>query len=105
MSFRRHFEPGWEVRRLTVTRGQAGGAVKSWGTVETIEGMMRPLSGDKRVMADKETFYSTHKFYCQPTEIKTGDRLRKDGMEYQVKFAQDVNNLGRLMQVDTVVIT
>jgi hypothetical protein len=64
---------------------------------------MRPLTGDKRISADKDTYFGDHRFYCSPVDIKENDVLTKtgsSGTQYEVKHAPDMMTMGRLQQVD-----
>jgi len=102
--FTKHFSPGWDIRRLSTNRGSAGGVEKEWNTVETVEGKLRPMGADKRVASEREVIFFTHRFYTRPTDIRVGDRIRKQDREFEVKSAVDVMEMGRLMQVDLVVV-
>jgi len=101
---RKHFTPGWEVWRYVSSQDDYGGTTETWTIQETIAGRMRPLSGEKKLAADKNTAFGTHRFYCIPTDIKPGDEIRKDNVNYRVKHPADMMTFGRLMQVDLEVI-
>ena len=100
----RFFQPGIEVERWTEIPDAWGGVVQDWAAHLTIEGLIRPLSGDKKLSADKDTAFGTHRLYCFPADITTADRIVWGGVNYAVKFASDVMNFGRFMQVDLEVV-
>ena len=101
----RFFEPGWEVWRWTESPDGMGGFVKAWTFQANVEGRMRPLTGTKRLSADKETFFGDHRFYCFPADIRKGDQLRNGSRNYDVKFPADMMTFDRFMQVDCELIT
>ena len=72
-----------------------------WNLIGTFEGVLRPLSGDKQLSADKETFYSDHVIYCDPREVQEGDHFKVDNKYYKSKFPYDVMNTGDLMKIET----
>lgn len=94
------YESGWELWRWTEETDDYGGVTEDWALQQTIDGRLRPLSGDKKLSAEKDTIFATHKFYCEPTDIKPGDQIRKDDVVYKVKFAPDIMDFGLLMQVE-----
>ena len=98
-----YFEPGWELWRWTEEQDDYGGITEQWTKQADIDGRMRPLTGDKRLSADKDTFFGSHRFYTKRADIKEGDQLRKD-KDYEVKFVADIMQFGELVQVDCVVI-
>jgi len=99
------FEDGWEIWRWTEDDDGMGGIVEDWEKQADVEGRMRPLTGDKRLTADKETFFGSHRFYCFPTDIRKGDQLRNGSNNYDVKFPSDMMAFDRFMQVDCELIT
>jgi SPP1 family predicted phage head-tail adaptor len=103
MDVKRFLESGWEVWRWSESQDDYGGTTEEWAKLEDVSGLMRPLSGNLKMSADKETVFATHRFYCLPTDIEPGDQIR-NGKKYEVKFASDMMNFGRLMQVDCEVI-
>ena len=99
----RFYESGWKVLRATETQDAAGGMVTTLAAHLSVRGRMRPLTGDKRISADKDTYFGDHRFYCSPADILEGDVLTKTGSTtttYEVKHAPDMMTMGRLMQVD-----
>ncbi len=57
-----------------------------WGTQLTVSGKLWPLSGDERLSADKETYFSDHKFATGIAPILETDRYQDpDGNEYYIK--------------------
>jgi hypothetical protein len=67
----RFFEPGFEVWRWEPVPDAWGGTVKQWVQRQDVEGLLRPLKGELRVSADKETEYADHRFYCFPFTLQT----------------------------------
>ena len=96
----RFYQPGYMVYRPSAGQDAYGGVATTYSTHLAVRGRLRPLSGDQRLSADRQTEFATHRFYCNPADIQPGDEIRKDGDRYLVKFASDVMTMGRLMQVD-----
>lgn len=96
-----YFQSGWVIYEHKTTADTMGGFTQVSTSQASLSGLMRPLTGDYRLSADKETAFATHRFYCEPTtELTPGRFLSTGGTEYEVKFASDIMNMGRLMQVD-----
>ena len=72
----------------------------SWSDTETIDCLIRPLSGAERYSADKKTVFSTHRMYCDPLALTEKNRVKAEGKFYDVKFVQDPMNFNRFYQVD-----
>lgn len=96
----KYFDKTVEVWRWSEVDDAWGGKIKVWAKFSEVDGALRPLAGQFRLSADKETVFATHKFYCFPTDIIVGDQIRYDGEEYEVTFAQDVMRFSRLMQIE-----
>jgi len=95
------FESGWVLHTLKSTTDSWGNPIEGWSDGTAISGRFRPLAGDKRLAADKETVFADAKFYCAPTStIAEGDQLRKGGQVYEVTFVQNVMDMDRFLQVE-----
>jgi hypothetical protein len=97
------FEAGWNVLRPTVSQDAAGGVINTYATHLSLRGRLRPLTGDTRISAEKDTYFADHRFYCFPVDIKENDIITKTGSTattYMVKHAADMMTFDRLMQVD-----
>lgn len=95
-----YYKPGIIIERSTEIK-KAGGATKpTWTTHLTVDGLIRSLTGDERLAADKMTLYSTHRFYTDPADITEADRVNDGGILYRIKFPDDPMSFGRFMQID-----
>ena len=82
----RFFTAGHKIQRVTVTQDSYGGTVNTWADHLTVSGKLWELSGDKKLSADKETIFSTHKFATDIADIKDTDRyVDPDGSAYEIK--------------------
>ena len=82
----RFYTSGHKIQRVTVTEDAYGGVVETWADHLTVAGKLWELSGDKKLSADKETIFSTHKFATDIADIKDTDRyVDADGNAYQIK--------------------
>jgi len=85
-SISRFFTSGHKIQRVTVTQDSYGGVVEAWADHLTVSGKLWELSGDKKLSADKETIFSTHKFATAITDIKETDRyVDAGGNDYEIK--------------------
>ena len=95
------FYKAWTVYRMVTADDGMGGFTQTSSSVAAVEGRMRPLTGELKLSADKDTAFGSHRFYCNPTtEITPGRYLSTGGAMYEVKFAADMMSMGRLMQSD-----
>jgi hypothetical protein len=68
---------------------------------ETVDGVLRQLSGGKRYVASIHGYDADFRFYCDaPADILPGDRLEYDGKRYQVKAVNNVMDADELLQID-----
>ena len=101
MGVERHFESGFSIHRATSVADAWGGSVPTLVShIAALSGRLRPLSGEMRMSADKETFFGTHRFYCLPADIRAGDELRVGSRRFKIHAANDMMTFGRFMQVD-----
>ena len=97
----RWFESGWTLHTLGSTTDTWGNPIESYSTGTAISGRFRPLSGDRKLSADRQTPFADAKFYCAATStIAAGDQLRKSSDVYEVTFVQNVMDMDRFLQVE-----
>ena len=78
-----------------------GNDIEKWSLQGNILGRFRPLSGDKKVSADKNTVFIDAKFYCKPDEnIIAGDELKYNDDVYEVVYVQNPMNMDKFLQVE-----
>ena len=95
------FEPGFSVWRAGNVPDAWGGNVPTHSVhIAALSGRLRPLSGDMRMSADKDTFFGTHRLYCFPADILPGDEIRWGARRFKVNAASDMMSMARLMQVE-----
>ena len=105
MNFDRFFKDGWIVYHMTQIDDGMGGFTQASSSQGTVSGLMRPLSGELKLSADRDTSFGSHRFYCAPsTMITPGRYLSTGGAMYEVKFAADMMSMGELMQCDCQVV-
>ena len=80
--------------------------VTEWEDFKQVMGRLRPLSGEKRIAASRETEFITHRFYCSyfPEVIPAGYSLWLEGQRYNIKFIQNVMSMDKLLQIDLELI-
>lgn len=94
------FAPGISVLRNDPDDNDIGGQVDDWTLHLSIDGIIRPLSGNEAVSADKLTLIATHTLYCGVHDILETDRIRDAaGNEYDIKFVQNPMNMGNHLQI------
>ena len=85
-SINRFYTSGHKIQRVTITQDSYGGVVETWADHLTVSGKLWELSGDRKLSADKETIFSTHKLATDITDIKDTDRyVDPDGNNYEIK--------------------
>ena len=98
----KHFEP-ISIERKTVVHGQWG-PEESWQPHLVVQGRIRQLSGAEVFTSRQDTPISTHRLYTFPADIRESDRIAYGGKIFNVLNVNNVQNRGRLMQVDCEVI-
>jgi len=82
----RFYTSGHKIQRVTVTQDEYGGITKTFNDHLTVSGKRWALSGDKKLSADKETIFSTHKFATAIADIEETDRyVDIEGNVYEIK--------------------
>jgi len=57
------------------------------------------LSGQKRMMFNKDTYYRDAKMYCDPSDFTRQHQVKYNGVYYEIVDIEDPDNLGRFWQV------
>ena len=83
----RFYTSGHKIQRYAaVGQDSYGGTTYDWEPHLTVEGKLWQLSGDKKLSADKDTIFSTHKFATDIADIKETDRYKDpSGKIYEIK--------------------
>ncbi len=90
----------------TKTRTGSGSSVSSYATLyENVACKIRPVSNQGRGAGSFEQIKNiTHRLYCLPSDVELADneiyRVEWNLQIFRVVNFQDVNNLGRFLQVD-----
>lgn len=100
MAIEDYYKPGIIIERSTEVKKPGGATKPTWTTHLTVDGLIRSLSGDERLAADKMTLYSTHRLYTDQADITEADRVNDNGQIYDIKFVHDPMGFGRFMQID-----
>lgn len=87
MAIERFFTGGHKIEKMTTEQGPRGGVEKTWKThLADIDGKLWPLSGDRRLSADKQTYFADHRFITGPADITEKHRYQDpDGNVYRIK--------------------
>ncbi len=81
--------------------GGFGGQAHTWEEKLTFSARLRPLSGDKRLSADKLTEMATHKLYSDVLEFSVYDRyVDPDGRKYRITYIGNVMNMNNHMETE-----
>lgn len=99
MSIERFFVPGIIIERYTEGTDELGNPTKSWVQHLVINGRIDALTGDEQSAANAPAVVATHMLFCHPCDITARDRVKYNGVTYQVKFVDDLMNYGRFLQV------
>jgi len=97
----RWFTETWEVYRLSVVDDSWGNPIETWSLSHEVMGRFRPLTGERRLSADRQTEFADAKFYCaNDADIITGDRLVGNGQTYDVKIPLNLMSMDEFLQVE-----
>ncbi len=81
-----YFTEAFTRQRLSTTLNQFNSYEETWEAGTAFMGRKRPLTGDVRLSADKQTVYATDKIYCLPFDITEKDRIKdSQGNIYYIK--------------------
>lgn len=103
MNIEKYFTDSATIQTFTESTTGWGGD-GSWADTETINCLIRPLSGNERYAADKKTVFSTHRMYCDTMTLTESQRVKHDSKYYDIKFVQNPMNFNRFYQVDLELI-
>jgi len=93
----------WEIHRYGESTDPYENPVDGWNYKETVDGLLRPLSGDLRNTEESRHGEVDAKFYCGAgIDIRTGDLLKRSGdaYDYEVVFVQNPMSMDRFLQVE-----
>lgn len=103
-TYEKYFNSIGSVQEPVRTFNEFNESITTWADFLQIEGKLRPLSGDKRIISEKESEVVTHKYYCTYVPkldlIPAGSTFLLDGIRYKIKFVQNVMVMDRLIQMD-----
>ncbi len=98
---KKYFTTGHKVEQYTETDTGFGGPTYTWTEKLTLDARLRPLSGEERLSADKQTLHTTHKLYCDVLDITEQDRyVDPDGNIYHIVFVKNPMNMDRHLEID-----
>lgn len=98
-----YFTPGWEIQRPT-TQNVGGIAKDTYSTVATIDGRMRPLTGNEIFQNEKNNYKTTHRFYCGIHDIKSDDRIHDSvlNLTYEVELIKNPMSMDDHLEIDVL---
>lgn len=92
-----------EVQSYSVTTSATGDrSQKTWTTDETVWGHMRPLSGFKGFIADRQKTEVTHvcdMYYYADSPLASKARLVKDSENYSISWVEEVDGRTHWLRV------
>lgn len=94
------------ILRPTETES-VGGAVKLTDAshLTDFSCCINPLGGSQIIGNDKRGVIATHKMYCLPADIKSGDIVVYGSERYRVEFVKDPMGMGEFLQIDLLINT
>lgn len=105
MSIERFFVPGFELWSYTEQSDELGNPVRVWSKVADLVGVMDAVSGTEQQVAHAPQTTATHIFFTYSNvSMKTSDRIRYKGKDYNILFIDDPMNYGRFLQVSLELI-
>jgi SPP1 family predicted phage head-tail adaptor len=91
------------VQNSTPTIDDVGAETRAWAEVGTVSCRVRALSGTERAMSGQRGVQVSHRIYCvKPAgfSITEDHRLVVSGITYEVGYVNDVDRLGRHLEID-----
>jgi SPP1 family predicted phage head-tail adaptor len=92
-----------DVQSYTVTTTATGDrSGKTWTTLQTVWGDMKPLSGFQGNIAGRSMTEVSHvcdMYYYATTPLKSRDRLVKDSENYSITWVEEIDGLTRSLRV------
>ena len=92
-----------EFEILSPTETNDGGIVeKTYSVAMTIEGTMRPLSGNEIITNEKLGYKSTHRFYSDIYSIETNQLIRNVGNQkvFEIRNIKNPMEMDHHLEVD-----
>jgi hypothetical protein len=84
--------------RITAGKNASGTPSETENLSYKIQGALRGLSKQIQYTNDKRTVFADHRWYCDPCDLAEADRLRVDGIVYQIARVNNIQGVN--MQVD-----
>jgi SPP1 family predicted phage head-tail adaptor len=85
---------------------ERGVPAQTWATLATIKGSIQPLTSlEVAQLTQGGPVASTHKAYIAPTDILEGDRVRADGILYQIDGIDDEAGWGHHLKLNLHAVT
>ena len=103
-TFEKYFDSTATIQEPTLVADSYGEPIATWTTYDSIPCRLRPITGDKRIAASKDTEFATHKLYCLPITMPINCRIVINNEIYEIKCPSDIMTMGRFMQIDLELI-
>lgn len=96
-----------EVERPTITVGDSGEAVQTWAThLSSLSCRMRTLTGRESDRLSRVGVQATHRLYVFGSiDILPKDRVILSDRTLEVRYVHDVDQAGRLLQIELLELT
>lgn len=105
-NIKRYYTSGHKILKYVETGSGFGGPTASWENHLHITGRLRALSGKEALSADKQSFYASHKFYCDIYNITREHRYQDpSGNVYHIKFVKEPMGMGNHLEIDLELIS
>ena len=91
------------VMRRSATKTTIGGVKRNYALHLSFKGLIRPLGGSEARLGDKPTLVAGFRLYCAPCDIAQTDLIYNEAeptVMYEVKYPNNVMNMGNHLQVD-----
>lgn len=99
MSIDKYFED-IDIERFGLVENEWGDLVEDYSLYKTIQGRIRQLSGDERLISNKDTSMTTHRLYTKELDILVTDRVKYKDKWYNIVTVNNVMNFDRIVQID-----
>jgi len=92
------------IERDTLTQGTSGEAVHTWATFATVKAALRQITGDERILNNRDSVISTHRLYIDTLAITEKDRVNISSVIYQIVNVNPMQINNNFMQLDLRIV-
>lgn len=95
----------FSIERLSRVSDGQGGFIKTYASIGTLEGRLRPTSAAERTVANSEEAQISHVFYCVAGgDLARGDRIMLGDLSVDVQSIREPSQANEHWEIDCLEI-